>query len=357
MSCEVVFSRQPVHNESLLGTMRDENTESPIDANAVAAAHDAMAEEYDELHDLWYPWLFARIHELIAENLPPSRGRPLEAADAGCGTGFQSYLLAQAGARVTGFDIADHLLEVARAKEGAMLAHPAKIPPLFQSHKDYPWLRRHHRRLANLLERAREGRPVVAPAFVSADILQYPFGEETLDVITCCGSVLSFVSNYEDAVARMARALKPGGRLFLEVEQKRNCDLLWPLADRLLGGRLEYEQTWGESWRNLFSGWGQSRQVDYPFELTDGERLVLPITLFSVRKLASIFRRNRLRVLEHVGIHAVTNLIPSTVLHGANPGPALRTIFEILRRAESRVGRSWPIWRLGCSVAYCLEKQ
>lgn len=69
-----------------------------IDSGQVTAAHDEMAKEYDHLDDLWYPWLFARIHEFLAENLPPVSHCPRpRALDVGCGTGFQSFLLARAG--------------------------------------------------------------------------------------------------------------------------------------------------------------------------------------------------------------------------------------------------------------------
>jgi hypothetical protein len=67
-----------------------------IDSGQIAAAHDRMAEEYDQLDDLWYSWLFARLHEFVADHLPTSPGRRV-AVDAGCGTGFQSFLLARAG--------------------------------------------------------------------------------------------------------------------------------------------------------------------------------------------------------------------------------------------------------------------
>ena len=52
-----------------------------------------MAEEHDDLSDLWYPWLFATIHQFIAENLPENLQTRPRAVDADCGTGFQSFLL------------------------------------------------------------------------------------------------------------------------------------------------------------------------------------------------------------------------------------------------------------------------
>lgn len=40
----------------------------------VADAHNAMAEEYDLVEDLWYSWLFFEIHEFIALHLPKGKG-------------------------------------------------------------------------------------------------------------------------------------------------------------------------------------------------------------------------------------------------------------------------------------------
>src|SRR5262245_11110773 len=52
-----------------------------------------------------------RILDLV---LPP--GRPLDALDAGCGTGFLSFELARRGHRVTGVDFARAMIAIARQK-------------------------------------------------------------------------------------------------------------------------------------------------------------------------------------------------------------------------------------------------
>jgi SAM-dependent methyltransferase len=319
---------------------------------SIAAAHDQMADEYDDLTDLWYAWLFTQIHGFIATRLPCIRGSN-RAMDAGCGTGFQTFLLAQAGYDVVGFDIAEVLLDVARAKSERLSTPPLDAPPLFRSNQR--WASDAHQRLAHTLEAVRQQRPVRPPHFMMGDITNIEFGHG-LDVVVCCGSVLSFVGGYRQIVQRIADALAPGGLLFLEVEQKDNLDLLWPIADRLLGGRLEYRQEWSRIFANLFSPRGASVRIEYPFELEDGRVVSLPIWLFSVRELEQIFRDTGLQVVDRLGVHQITNVLPSTTLHRAPRHPMVRHVFEPLRRLDGLLGRSWPFSRLGCSVVYCVRR-
>lgn len=324
-------------------------------AAEIAAAHDQMAAEYDDLDDLYYSWLFARIHELVATSLPSRKIGEGRAVDAGCGTGFQSFLLAQAGYDVLGFDLAGDLLAKARLKSPRFSVPPRESPPLFRTKLRAPWIAAHHRRLASLLETRRGGDPVRPPRFVTADLCDFDFGHEELDVVTCCGSVLSFVDDHRRVLERMVKGLRRGGRLILEVEQKANMDLLWPIADRLLHDRLGFEQTWTEIFDNL-AAWGRSVRIDYPFELHGGAEVVLPLRLFSVGDLEAGIRASGARIVRRLGVHHVTNLLPSPVLHRSDASPTLRTAFEILRRVEEKAGARWPFWRLGCSVIYCLER-
>jgi 2-polyprenyl-3-methyl-5-hydroxy-6-metoxy-1,4-benzoquinol methylase len=74
-----------------------------------------MRHDYDDLRDLWYSWLFSRLHYFIAKDIAAlwdSANRSV--LDIGCGTGFQSFLYASVGARVTGIDIAEDLVAATR---------------------------------------------------------------------------------------------------------------------------------------------------------------------------------------------------------------------------------------------------
>lgn len=327
-----------------------------IDPQAVASAHDTMGDEYDDLDDLWYSWLFSQIHEFIADRLlPPELGRR-HALDIGAGTGFQSFLLARAGYDVLGIDIAEGLLEVARGKTAKHAQPPLLAPELFNATPLATWIPAHHAKIARRLEALRKGRGISAPNFQVGSVLDFPFEPESADVIVCCGSVLSFVDEYPAAIARLAKTLRSGGRLFLEVEQRVNPDLVWPLMDRFLGGRLEYGQSWTKTWENLTAPRSHSVRIDYPFELANGTNITFPLWLFSTRELTDLFSANGLRILDRIGIHQLTNLIPSTILHGDSPAPWVRRVFDLLRSLEQRAARTWPAWRLGCSVIFCLTR-
>lgn len=98
----------------------------------------------------------------------------LEVLDAGCGEGYLSRILAQRGARVTGVDVSPRLIAMARAKDrdgsiNYQVADLSQPLPALQNHFD-----------------------LVASYFVLND-----------------------VCDYEDFLATLASALKPGGRLVL----------------------------------------------------------------------------------------------------------------------------------------------
>jgi 2-polyprenyl-3-methyl-5-hydroxy-6-metoxy-1,4-benzoquinol methylase len=332
-----------------------------IDSSQVALAHDAMAHEYDQLDDLWYPWLFAQIHKFIANHLPSSKKPRPQTLDVGCGTGFQSFLLSLSGYEVLGFDISKELLRLAESKIPLYAvppseSPPSESPPLFTS-RSWSGVANHHKSLLSRLDKIRAGRSLIPPTFAYGDVTEFDFGVEKFDSIVCCGSVLSFVNSYELVVKRMAEGLCREGLLFLEVEQRFNLDLFWPILDNLVAGRLGYEQSWREILVNIFARPSISVRVDYPFELQTGGQIMLPIWLFSVKDLKRIFHECSLKVIDQLAIHWITNVIPSTILHKTNPGSLLLSLMNPLMYLDGRFGRFWPARQFGCSVVFVLRKE
>ena len=141
--------------------------------------------------------------ELVAELAPR------DVVDLGCGTGRLALILASRGYRVTGIDPSPQMLGVARRKEGAETVR---------------WV---------------EG---------GADVL----GEAETDLVLMTGHVAQFFvadDEWHDALNRIARALRPGGRLAFETRNPaaRAWEAWTPEASRcvteLPEGTLE---TWSE---------------------------------------------------------------------------------------------------------------
>ena len=83
------------------------------------AVFDKIADEYDQ----WYETKLGKFVDEVETKLAFSLFQPkpgMHVLDAGCGTGNFSIKLAQAGCRVTGIDISDEMLEIAKKKAQKM---------------------------------------------------------------------------------------------------------------------------------------------------------------------------------------------------------------------------------------------
>lgn len=134
---------------------------------------DEQAASFDDEpdHGLRDPGVRAAWSALLLPLVPPAS----RVADLGAGTGSLSVLLAQAGHRVTGVDLAPRMVAAARAKAVA-----AGVPA----------------------------------TFAVADAAAPPLPEATFDVVLV-RHVLWALPDPDDAVRRWVRLLVPGGRLVL----------------------------------------------------------------------------------------------------------------------------------------------
>lgn len=98
---------------------------------------------------------------------------PADVLDLGCGTGFLAFLMAELGHRVTGYDLADGMLEQARAKTAGVAG---------------------------------------APRFETGDAVAPPVEDESVDAIAS-RHVLWTLVDPPRAFANWRRALRPGGRV------------------------------------------------------------------------------------------------------------------------------------------------
>ncbi|MGW0603787.1 class I SAM-dependent methyltransferase [Streptomyces sp. NPDC002640] len=111
------------------------------ESSAVAAYWDAAAPAFDQEpdHGLGAEATRAAWDRLLRRWAPPL---PCDALDLGCGTGSLAALLAGAGHRVTGVDLAPAMVEAARAKlaaaglPGRFLVGDAAAPPVGEKRFD-----------------------------------------------------------------------------------------------------------------------------------------------------------------------------------------------------------------------------
>ena len=249
-----------------------------------ATAFDAMAASYDELEP-WYEHLYTVLHRLVRAELAvaPGSRRP-RALDAGCGTGFQTAILRELGYETAGVDLSAGLLRVARARcAGARL--------------------------------------------VQGDLEALPWRNETVDLVVSCGSTLSFVPRPDRAIGEMARILRPGGRVFLEVEHRWSLDLVWRLASSAMGDPLGYEVTPREAWRAFGRPIREGVWMGYPG--------YPKLRLFTRQELDRLLGDAGLLRVRTWGLHAVTNTIPSTVLHRPELGRVTATLYRWLRALDA----------------------
>jgi len=242
----------------------------------VARIFDAMAPRYEALEP-WYEHLYAVLHGILRRELRPAAGAGHALAlDAGCGTGFQAALLAELGYAAHGVDIAAALLAVARAKLPHVLLARARVEAL-------------------------------------------PYADGTFDALACCGSTLSFVDDPARALGELARVLRPGGRLLLECEHRWNLDVGWATVNALTRDGLGY----GLSLREVRGLVGDGI---WPAYLEYGR-----LRTFTLRELRVLLHAVGLDPVRTWGIHSVTNLIPSSVLHRERLARPLAAVYRALR--------------------------
>jgi MPBQ/MSBQ methyltransferase len=280
----------------------------------VARLFDAMADSYDHLEP-WYEHLYEVLHAILRADLgPPADGGRRRALDAGCGTGFQTALLAAMGYETHGVDLSAGLLAQARRK----------------------------------LERAK---------LLLGDVQALPYDEGAFDTVVCCGSTLSFVEDPPAAARELGRVLVPGGTLALECEHKWSLDLAWALVSSVTFDSLRYGVTPRQVWHQLARPLRQGFVLHYPVTATTPTAQWMRLRLFTMAEIRTILEGAGFVVVRTRGIHAITNLIPSTVLHRQRLGRPLGALFGALRALDRRLAGVTLVRAMANSVVVLARKR
>lgn len=294
-----------------------------------------MAEEYDNLSDLWHSWLFSRLHYLIASNIL-YRKHPKKVLDVGCGTGFQSYLYAKAGCEVYGIDIANNLLEIAKKKLQSFNSERFEI---FSPYFDY--VKRYNQLIKQIIKNNGCKSKYIPPKFFEGNAINIQFNNEEFDHINCCGSTLNFIPRYKKAISEISRVLKRNGTFFIEVDNRWNFDIIWYVLDPLFRGKFEYNHDFKTGLKILLRKPTRNIWIDYPFGDYD-KPVKMKEKLFTAYSLKRILLNYGLNVEKKWVIHSITNLIPCTFLDCSKPTHKLISRFKFLASLEEKFSYKMP---------------
>lgn len=279
-----------------------------------AETYNEASDIYDTYEGLFFPYLFGRIQQVLQERFMPSLPRGAKVLDVGCGTGQQTRLFRQRGYEVVGIDISAGLVKVACKKLGENVC-------------------------------------------LVSDACRLPFPDGYFDAVSSAGSTLNHIPDYDLFFNEITRVLKPGGFIFLESDNKWRPDMLWCLLSAATGDPLKYH----ESPDNVISYFKRPLDEGYPyvFPLAFDENKVrlLNLRTFTYPELDKELYRCGCSIISTIGIHSVTNIIPSPFMLQDKPGQITKDVFGFLRWIEDHVYDVWPLNRLGMSIAVIAKKK
>ncbi len=162
---------------------------------------DTIAPTYDRLNHLMTLGLDRRWRRRAARQLSASQTRSsLSVLDVACGTGDLTLELLKRGCQVTGIDLSEEMLEIARQKTAsanAKVVSSDTVSSDLQSDESY------YKDLQSA-----NATPTVSLQLADAEHL--PFADATFDAVTCAFGIRNFV-HLEQGLSEMTRVLKPGG--------------------------------------------------------------------------------------------------------------------------------------------------
>jgi ubiquinone/menaquinone biosynthesis C-methylase UbiE len=303
-------------------------------------------QSYDNIVDLYYSWLYSRIHYLISTYIIDLY-RPKKILDVGCGTGFQSYLHALGGSAVMGVDISKKMIHIAKRKiknNGSLDTSKLVLFP-----EKFEFVKKYNNSINSIFRKI--GSNKNTPNFIMADVYSLPFSDRTFDHINCCGSVLSLIDHHQPALKEISRVLKSGGTIFMEIESRWNLDLFWTIINSIIKNKLGFNCSLHESFKSILINPLDNIAIDYPYGDYQTP-LNIRLKLYTDHKIKKDFYHLGWNVVRSLTIHSVTNLIPSVIMRREYPSKILIKIFKILCTLEESI----PFQFGGCSKIFILKK-
>lgn len=312
-------------------TGRPGSSSDPETVSGPGDIFESTTGEYDLIIELSYAWYYARVHHTIAAQVIRPFG-PSRVLDLACGTGFQSYLHAAAGASVVGVDLSQNLLAAAMGKK--QMARDPADSALFPVHFDF--VAAYNRRIDALTAGCRPNPPRGSlPDFIRADGRHLPFPAGRFDHVNLVGG-LSYMTDRTAVLEEIRRVLDDDGTLFLEVENRWNVEILWRTLQTLFrnGGSGPFSPA--DIRRFLMPPFGRGVTAAFPFNAY-GEIEPVAGRFFTLREMGEMLRAAGFRILGRWPVHAVTNLIPWSCLERRRPSRRLERLFLGLAALEERL--------------------
>ncbi|CAL59662.1 class I SAM-dependent methyltransferase [Methanocella arvoryzae] len=278
-----------------------------------ADVYDDASDIYDTYEGLFFPYLFGRIRELVADRFIPSLPNDAVVLDVGCGTGQQTLLFREKGIAVVGVDISAGLVRVANEKIGENIC-------------------------------------------MVSDACRLPFVDGVFDAVSCAGSTLNHIPDYGCFFDEVARVLKPGGYIFLESDNKWRPDMFWCLLSCMAGDPLQYHEKLGHVIGYFKRPLSEGYPYVFPLSFGEGKVRELNLRTFTCKELYKELGARGCKVEKVYGIHAITNVLPSPLMIQDHPGKITTAVFKFLAFFENRLYGLWPINRVGMSVIVFARK-
>ncbi|MBI1824733.1 MAG: class I SAM-dependent methyltransferase [Nitrospirae bacterium] len=213
--------------------------------------------------------------------------------DVGCGSGVQTVVMAGHARQVTGIDIAEEFVEVARKRCA---------------------------KLTNV-------------SFQIENACQLPFPDNIFDGIVSYGDVVSHIlEGYDQALSEMARVVKPGGWITFEVDNKWNAGLLFVPKELK------------EAWKTKGIGHATRNWQGMSFKT------------FTPSELENLLNRNHLKVIEWHGHNILASLIPDKWLL-EEKRTFLGSVAIFLGRIDLMISGIFPFNRFGFNHMLIVRKK
>jgi len=269
--------------------------------------YNQIAYEYDDIIDEYWKNYYDSLNNIIIE-LFNEKIRGKNTLDIGCGSGFQTILLTNLGAKVIGIDIAEGLIRLANYK--------------IQNQK-------------------------LDSFCLTSDAEFLPFKDESFDVVNCCGSVLDYIINHKKGIKEMGRVLKPDGMLMLSFDNYVSLELFWIGLDSL-ADIFRYKISIKDIYYKLLKG--PNGTINYPHIKNDGTIEYIPQRFFSFNQIKKELAASNIKIVYYYGINNLTNIVPFTIASNPNSSKSLKNLTSFLAKLDKGLIDKIPFNKFGSNI-------